>query len=427
MNAGIEITIFRKKNGVLSKRISLSKDGKVDFDGSECRMAAGMARRFKLDGVGSLADLIEQMPSDEALALGRLRADLPNKVKVVLARELDSKTPNDVIARTTEHLHFAPGAPAYMLLDYDRKGQAAAVTAKLKEVGGFWAAIITVAPELTNAAQVARRSTSAGLYNKRTEEWLPGGAGQHIYIAVKDGADIERALTTLNDRLWLAGYGYIVVGAIGQLLERSIIDAGVYGPERLVFEGAPVLEPPVAQDSKERRPRAYEGDIIDTVAAIPSLSEAEQTRVAELKAAEKERRKPEAAAKRKTWAKDFAASHGLSKEEAEKIAADAINYLLQPEFELVFDQLGACTVRDVLTDQDKYVGQTLADPLEGPAYGHGKAKVFRQPDKRLMINSFAHGGIKYRLAGQGVGLDDFHAYMETHKYIYSPTLAALAC
>ena len=38
-----------------------------------------------------------------------------------------------------------------------------------------------------------------------------------------------------------------------------------------------------------------------------------------------------------------------------------------------------------------------------------------------MINSFAHGGIKYRLAGQGVGLDDFYAYMERHDYLYAPT------
>jgi hypothetical protein len=285
VSAGIEITIFRKKNGVLSKRISLGKDGKVKSDGSECRMSAGTAQRFKLDGVGSLADLIEQMPSNEALALGRLRLDLPAQVKVVLARDLDDKTPTDVIARTKEHLHFAPDTPAYMLLDYDRKGQSAAVTTKLKEAGGFWYAVIEVVPGLANAARVVRRSTSAGLYSKRTpDEWLPGGAGRHIYIAVRDGTDIERAPTTLHDRLWLAGYGYYVVGAIGQMLDRSIIDAAVYGPERLVFEGAPVLEPPVAQDSRERRPQAHEGDIIDTVVAIPALSEAEQTRVVELKA-----------------------------------------------------------------------------------------------------------------------------------------------
>jgi hypothetical protein len=43
--------------------------------------------------------------------------------------------------------------------------------------------------------------------------------------------------------------------------------------------------------------------------------------------------------------------------------------------------------------------QTLADPLEGVTYGRGKAKVFRQHDQELLINSFAHGGIKYQLLG----------------------------
>jgi hypothetical protein len=377
MSAGIEITIFRKKNGVLSKRISLGKDGKIESDGSECRMAEGTGRRIKLDGVGSLAEFIDQMSSQEALALGRLRTDLPEQVRVVTKGALHDKTPGDVIARTTDYLHFAAGAPAYMLLDFDRKGQPAEVTAKLKEAGSFWSAVIQVVPGLANAARVERHSTSAGLYRRDTQEWLRGSAGEHVYVAVKDGTDIERALTTLRDRLWLAGYGYFVVGAIGQLLDRSIIDAAVFGPERLVFEGAPILIPPVAQDRKKRLPQAHDGDIIDTTVAIPSLSEAEQTRVAQLKAAARERLKPEAAAARRAWAKNFAASHGLSEDEAERIAADATNYLLQPEFELVFDELGACTVRDVLADPDKYIGHTLADPLEGPAYGQDKAKVFR--------------------------------------------------
>ena len=87
----------------------------------------------------------------------------------------------------------------------------------------------------------------------------------------------------------------------------------------------------------------------------------------------------------------------------------------------MFDELGQCTVRDVLADPDRYVGETLADPLEGRAYGWNKAKVYRLPDGQLMIRSFAHGGIKYRLAGQGVGLDDFYAYMERHNYLYAPT------
>jgi hypothetical protein len=43
------------------------------------------------------------------------------------------------------------------------------------------------------------------------------------------------------------------------------------------------------------------------------------------------------------------------------------------------------------------VGETLADPLEGPAYGPGKAKIMRRADGSLWIHSFAHGGCFYEL------------------------------
>ena len=419
----IEITVFRKSGGILSKRISLLKSGKIKADGSECRMREGTARRILLDDVAALAALINNMCPDEALALGRLRAGLPAEVSVRLKKELNDSTPSDTIARSTDYLVYAAGKAAYMLLDHDRKGMPNEVAAKLKELGGFWSALLLPAPALTDAARVYRRSTSAGLYRRDRDkrEWLGGSAGAHVYIAVRDGADIERALKTLHQRLWLVGFGYYVIGAAGQLLERSIIDAAVYGPERLVFEGAPILLPPVAQDRETRQPRVHNGDIIDTTSAIPPLSDEEQARLSQLKAAASARLRPEAAAARKTWVREFAARHGMHEAEAERIAADAANYILCPEFDLAFDDCGPCTVRDVLADPENYVNQTLADPLEGVAYGRGKAKVFRRHDGQLMINSFAHGGIRYRLAGQGVGLDDFYAHMEKHNYIYTPT------
>jgi len=69
----------------------------------------------------------------------------------------------------------------------------------------------------------------------------------HIYLHVLAGDDIPRTLAALSDRLWLNGCGWLVVGAAGQVLVRSIVDASVGTPERLVFEGAPVVEPPLAR------------------------------------------------------------------------------------------------------------------------------------------------------------------------------------
>jgi hypothetical protein len=113
---------------------------------------------------------------------------------------------------------------------------------------------------------------------------LPGSDGVHVYIAVKDGTDIVRFLQTLHARCWLAGFGWLMVGAGGQLLERSIVDRMVGAPERLIFEGGPLLDPPLQQDKKSRRPVAVEGDALDTLAACPPLTIVEISRLRQLKA-----------------------------------------------------------------------------------------------------------------------------------------------
>jgi hypothetical protein len=50
------------------------------------------------------------------------------------------------------------------------------------------------------------------------------GDEAHVYLHVQDGAEVERFLRTLHERCWLAGFGWHMVGAGGQLLDRSIVD-----------------------------------------------------------------------------------------------------------------------------------------------------------------------------------------------------------
>ena len=66
---------------------------------------------------------------------------------------------------------------------------------------------------------------------------------------------------------------------------------------------------------------------------------------------------------------------------------------------LPFDdpELAGCTVGDVLANPDLYEGETLADPLEGEAYGRGVAKIMRRTDGTPWIHSFAHGRTIYEL------------------------------
>ena len=73
--------------------------------------------------------------------------------------------------------------------------------------------------------------------------------------------------------------------------------------------------------------------------------------------------------------------------------------VLRPDVELPFDDpaLAGHTVGDVLADPERFEGETLADPLEGVAYGRCVAKIMRRADGTPWIHSFAHGRTIYAL------------------------------
>jgi hypothetical protein len=273
---------------VLTKSI-FRRDGQLISDGSACTMGRGMCRRIALDGVHALAALISDLGTNQAIALGAPRPELtePGVLYIVPQNQLtrmNGAAPLQTIARSADFFGYRAGNPSFCLLDYDRKGMPPSVAARLDEGGGLWPALVGVLPKLKNVARLERASTSSGIFDSLSGEKFPDSGGRHIYLAVKDGADNERFLKVLHQRCWLAGLGWYIVGAAGQLLDRSVIDRMVGRPERLVFEAPPVLQPPLAQDQEARRPIAYEGEILDTVAACPPLGIAETAKIQEMQA-----------------------------------------------------------------------------------------------------------------------------------------------
>jgi hypothetical protein len=364
-------------------------------------MAHGVARRIHITSVFDFGRLIERLQANEAIALGTLRTGLADAVQVVTKQKLNGAS--NVIARTGTDIVYRKGQQALALLDFDTKGMPGDVAAALRQCGGYWPALVAVLPGLQTVARVTRRSTSAGLFRSDTGIQLLGSDGMHVYVAVQDGTDIERFLRTLHARCWLKGFGWLMVGAGGQLLERSIVDRMVGAPERLVFEGGPILDPPVAQDRESRRPIAVEGDVLDTVVACPPLTVIETSRLRELKAKTAHRLAGDSAKARVAFierqAKRLAEAKGISTKEAARVVARQCDGVLLPGLVLPFDdgEFAGCTVADVLADPDRFEGATLADPLEGADYGICKAQVMRRADGTIWIHSFAHGRTVYEL------------------------------
>jgi hypothetical protein len=249
----LEISVLRSDDGPLSKRIYL-EEGEMRSDSSECFMSRGAARRVTLPGgAKDLARVISELGPSEALVLGQMAIAAGDNANVVTKRMLTSGTTETrAISRTRDYFDYRPGRPAVMLLDFDLKGIPEEIKHRVTDAGGLFKALLTVAPELASAARVSRASTSSGISNSETGEQFDGSGGEHHFLLIKDGADIDRTMCLLHDRLWLAGFGWYRLGASGQLLERSLIDKSVRSPERLVFEAAPLVAAPLQQDQTAR-------------------------------------------------------------------------------------------------------------------------------------------------------------------------------
>jgi hypothetical protein len=97
-----------------------------------------------------------------------------------------------------------------------------------------------------------------------------------------------------------------------------------------------------------------------------------------------------------------AVARGISRSAAQRAVEQWCNGTLRPDVIVEFDDpgLGAVPVADILADPARFDGETLADPIEGVAYGRNCAVVQVRTgghDDGVYIYSFAHGGCNYRL------------------------------
>src|SRR5215472_10371453 len=146
----IEITVFEKTGGPLTKKISLH-NGKIISDGSACLMSEGTARRVVIDDIETLASLINGMKSNEAYALGRIVDGQPAVCRVVTKEKLNGGM-RGTIARTRDYLAFGEGKPGLVLLDYDAKAMSEAVRANMEQCGDLWGALCEVLPGIGEVA-----------------------------------------------------------------------------------------------------------------------------------------------------------------------------------------------------------------------------------------------------------------------------------
>ena len=301
--------------------------------------------RLPLAGPADLAAVAAAMGPDQALALGRLRAELPGRG----AR----RHPPRARRRQGRRGRHRPHARRHRLCPRrSRPSPCSTSTARACRTrsprpspdaaasGPPWSRPCRASPAPPgSAAPAPAPACSTRAPGRRS---APAAGGEHVYLLVRDGADVERFLRDLHERCWLHGFGLVRWSAPRASCSSAASWTGWSGrPSAWSSRARPVLEPPLGQDLAARAPAWSDGEALDTRAACPPLTRVERARMAELKEAARAALAPEAAAVRaaadKAFADRLAERHRVPSATALRMAEARHRGVLLPHVELAFD------------------------------------------------------------------------------------------
>ena len=364
-------------------------------------MAQGSAAVFNVESLVTFASLLQSLKTNQALAYGR--PERLNTGLVSKRRWLDAGRPDDPIPRSKEHFSWPAGA-GVMMADYD-PGEGMQPLSRDDLLACLHAAL----PALADVAALWWPSSSSHIVNTKTGDDLTGLRGQRLYWLALDARDIERAGKALQTYLWAAGCGWVDVGAAGQRLKRTLLDASVWQANRLDFAAGAECIPPLAQQRGEPVPVGGVVAVLDTQAVIPdpdpsTLAAAEKNRVAAMLTA-----KPEA---------DMVQADYIETRASEMVGSEASDETLEQSRETVKRALNngvlagdfpimlvadngsqqALTVGDVLDNPDRYHNCLTLDPIEPDYQGDKTVGQLDVMGAHPRLYSFAHGGKTYKLS-----------------------------
>lgn len=399
---GAQLTVITATNPArLSKHFSLKGDGTLRKH-SGGSLTRGHSERRTVATPHELADLLSGLETNQALTFG-----VASKETAPIASKKRAQ-PGE-ITRTRDYFDWQQG-PGWLLIDYDpADGQTPLTAAELRSE------LCDVVDGLGRAPMVVGSSGSAHIYHAETDECLKGAGGLRMYILVADARDIPRAGAALCERLWAFGKGYYSVSKSGALLERTLIDASVWQPERLDFAAGAACATPLEQRRPEPEWFNNDAPALDTAGRIGDLPQDLVQYVYDTKAEARAAMHDEQETARANWIEDritawetrnkaeldtlSSADRAAEREEArDRFRQSVVKRQLFGDFELECENGQKVTVGEIMDDQDRWHGKRFADPLE-PDYNGDKriAHLNLKSGGKPFIYSHAHGGQRYTL------------------------------
>ncbi|RKD75783.1 hypothetical protein [Kushneria marisflavi] len=359
----------------------LTKEVTVKDDGSLSRKSAilssALAERVDVSSAQEFADLIENLEQTQCLAYGvtqRLQARIGS----------GEYLKQNEIPRCRDTFDW-PNSGGILYIDFDGKYSP-------DDVSDLRDRLTSAMPQISTAPQVWTRSSSSGIVKGSDE---PTRGGLHCYILVDDASQLQRIGEHLHNALWLAGEGFHILskGDHPAALERCLIDASVFQPERLDYAAAPVLGEGLTRPGGTVIAVFNNEKPFMSAQSIKPLTDEQEAEVARLKRESRETIKPTIQKARRKILESLPAPQRETRR-LQFVAADRGE--ITTAHLLHFSDGKTVTAGAVLADLPKYAGKRLADPLE-PAYGDDP-RIAMVTDQGA-IYSHAHGGQRFRIVG----------------------------
>lgn len=364
-------------------------------------MVVGTYETREVSSAGDLVALLSSAGTNQALSGSTVVDGLATSGRIASTRLLP--THPGAVTRTKDKFRFRAGAPGVMTFDYDPQAGDTPLTRER-----IWSLLSDVFPAIVGAGVVWWCSGSSYIYNGDTE--LQGLRGQRVYVLVADAGDVPRACEVLAARLWLAGYGRIVLSSSGSMMGRHLFDDAMGQVARLDFAGGAICKPPLVQ--RRGNPVILaDGGFLDTRVAFPDLTAAELAKVGGLKQAAKDAIEPERAIVRANWVASrtevlttnlvrAGVGVGEARERAQQAARAAVGGVLLGDYTITLEDGQEVTIGHILDNRDRYHGAVTLDPCEPEYCGNKPVGKLYLYGANPTLFSFAHGGSTYRLQRQ---------------------------
>ncbi|MDZ5457892.1 hypothetical protein [Azohydromonas lata] len=382
------LTVFTSAQPTRLTKVLTLADGKLQKTAA-ASMQMGRAQRVEVRDMAELAQLLDSLTEAQAVAWGVCAHEAVD----VVPQDAEASTPG-AIARTRQHFSFPP-APGVLMLDHDGAPGEQLDAASLRQ------RLIDACPALASAPMLWRPSVSAGV---RAPDGSPltGITRHRLYVPVTDASRIPEAGKALVALLWAAGHGWFEVGRAGQALERTLVDAAVWQPERLDFAAPPVLKDGLTREGVApviHGDGAAQFDLAQIVADADTLKRAAAT-----KKAAREAVKGSCDSQRERWATEqapqLAARRGITPEKAREVLRRASEHrVLMGDFVLTAQDGATVSVGTVLDAPDRWHNERFADPLD-PDADRRVAVVNLKSGARPYLFSHRHGGVRFELMRQ---------------------------